>query len=199
MEQTISEEEFNNLMKIEGEVRGTAIKGEMDFILKEKGKEGLKKLADIITKLGYPLKYREIKPMGFYPLGLYGSMQLVIKRIFNFDNKKIQEMGAFESKISLIMRLFMKYFVSLERMVKEVPRIWRTYFSVGNLKVVEFNKKEKYIITRLENFRLHPIQCQVLLGYFPSVMQMIIGNEVSCEETKCVFRGDDYHEFLMKW
>ncbi|GAI52915.1 unnamed protein product, partial [marine sediment metagenome] len=31
------------------------------------------------------------------------------------------------------------------------------------------------------------------------IIQMIVGSKVTSEETKCVHRGDEYHEFLLKW
>lgn len=198
MEQIISKEELDELMKIKGEVRGVAIKGELEFIIREEGKEGLKKLEDAMGKAGFPIKHGEIKPMSFYPLGLYGTTQLIIKRLFGWDDKKFQEMGRFEAKVSLITRLFARHFFSVERMIEETPKMWKKYFTVGELKVVEYNEEKGYSISRLENFRVHPIQCQVLIGYFSSIVQMTTGNRIIGKETKCVFRGDDYHEFLLE-
>jgi len=199
MEEIISKKEFDKFMTIKGESRGASIKGEANFVLKEEGEEGLKKLEDVITKLGYPIKYKEMKTMDFYPLGLEGITLLAIKRLFNYDDKKFQEMGRFESKLSFIIRLFMKYFFSIKRVIKEAPKMWRENYTVGDLKVAEFNEEKRYGIVRLENFRLNSILCENLKGFFPSILQMVAGKPVTCEETKCVFRGDDYHEFLLKW
>ncbi|MBZ9571923.1 hypothetical protein KJA15_01115 [Patescibacteria group bacterium] len=198
MEEVIPKEEFNKLMKIEGEVKGSAIKEAIRFIFKEKGGEGIKKLEDTIIKLGYP-KYREIKTMDFYPIGIAAITQIVIKRLFNFDDKKLQEMGKFEAKFSLIIRLLTKYLFSLEKAVKQVPEMWEKYYTVGDLKVAEYDEEKKYLILRLENFRVHPLFCQVLKGYFSSILQMIVRDEITCKETKCIFRGDEYDEFLLKW
>lgn len=197
MEQIITKQEFDELMKIEGEARGLGFQTEAKFVLKEEGGEGLKKLEAQMAKLGYP--YSKIKTMDFYPIGLLAVNMLVIKRLFNYDDKKFQEMGKFEAKSSLIIRLFMKYFVSLERVAKESPKMWRKYYTVGDLKVPEINQEKRYIIIRIENFRLHPILCQILIGYFQSIVKMVLKDETTCEETKCVFRGDECHEFLMRW
>ena len=58
---------------------------------------------------------------------------------------------------------------------------------------------EKYAIARIENFELCPSHCCTLKGYFLSVVKMILGRPISCEETKCTFRGDEYHEFRITW
>jgi len=197
MDQIITKQEFSELMKIEGEARGLGFQTEAKFVLKEEGEEGLKKLEAQMAKLGYP--YSKIKTMDFYPIGLLAVNMLVIKRLFNYDDKKFQEMGKFEAKSSLIIRLFMKYFVSLERVAKESPKMWRKYYTVGDLKVPEINQEKRYIIIRIENFSLHPILCQILIGYFQSIVRMVLKGETTCEETKCVFRGDECHEFLMRW
>ncbi len=199
MEEVITKKEFDELMSIEGEVRGVAFKTASGFIIKEKGVEGLKKIEEIITELGYPIEFRKIKIMNFYPVGLIGVIQLLLHRLFNFDKKKFIEMGTFESKVSLIIRLFMRYFVSLKAVIKEVPKMWKKYYTAGELKVIELNEKEKSAVLRLENFKIHQFHCYDLIGYFPSVLQMIVGGNPICEETKCVFLGDKYHEFLLKW
>ena len=199
MEQIISKEELEELKKIKGEVRKMSFKTTAEFILKEKGEEGLKKLENTMANLGYPIKHETIKPMDFYPLWADAAKLLIIKRLFNFDDKKFQEMGEFEAKISLIMRIFLQYFISLKRAIKEGPRLWKRYFSVGDLKVIEFNTEDKYAIFRLENFYHHPLSCQTHKGYFPTIFQMIIKSKVTCQETKCVHRGDKFHEFLLKW
>jgi hypothetical protein len=200
MEEIISKKEFDELMKLEGEAKGVPFKTEANFILKREGGQGLKKLEDTMAKLGYPIKYRKMRSMNLYPLGLLAVNLLAIKRLFNYDNKKFQEMGSVEAKTSsLIIRLFMKYFVSIERAAKEISKMWRKHYTTGDLKIIEYDKKKKYAILRLKDFRCSSLFCQDLIGYFPSVLQMIIGSKVNCEEVKCIHRGDEYHEFLLKW
>ena len=199
MEQIISEEEIKKLMDIKGEVRGVSLKADGDFILKEKGEEGLKRLEAELVEIGHPIKFEKIRLMDFYPIGLKGLTLLAIKKVFNFDDKKFQEMGSFGIKISLIIRVFIKYFVSLKVVAGQVSRMWGKYFTIGSLKIIEINEENRYLIIRLENFRLCPVHCQYLKGYFSSGVQMVIKDKVTSEETKCPFRDDDYHEFLLKW
>ena len=199
MEQIISKEEFNKLINLKGKVRGMAVKGYGDYILKEKGEKGLRKLEKTITNLGYPIKYKKIKTMGFYPLGLEGISLLAIQRLFNFDDKKIQEMGRFQAKFSIVIRLLMRYLVSIEKAAKGASKMWRSYHTSGDLKITELNKEKRYAILRIEDFRILPIHCQNLIGYFSTIVQLIVKSKVTCEEIKCPFRGDEYHEFLLKW
>jgi predicted hydrocarbon binding protein len=125
-------------------------------------------------------------------------MMICAKRLFDFTEEDFREWGKFGEK-SLLIRLFMKYFVSIERVAKEAPRMWRHNLTVGDINVIEINKEKKSLILKLENFTILPCYCQALSGYFSSIVQMVVGKEVICEETKCVHKGDDYHEFLLEW
>jgi len=198
MEQIITKEEFDGLMKIEGEARGAGVKGEMKFIFDEEGAEGLKRLEDTITKLGYPLKYKEIRGMSFYPIGLEAVVLLAIKRLFNYDDKKFQKMGKRLAKYPLVVRLFINYFSLTEETLIKNLKMWRKAFTIGNLKVVEFNLEKRHVIVRLEDFKVHPLFCQVFIGSITSTLELFTKTKIACEEVKCVFRGDPYHEFLFK-
>lgn len=199
MEQIISKEELEELKKIEGELRGVSLKGDAEFVVREKGEEGLKRLEDAMADLGYPIKYKGLVAMNFYPLSLDAVNLLVIKRLFDFDDKKIQELGGFLSKVSLILKMFMRYFVSIEKVAKEAPVIWKRNYTVGDLKLIELNQEKKHLVLRLDNFNIHPLYCHVLMGYFSSVVQMVVKERPVCEETKCQFKGDKFHEFVIKW
>jgi len=199
METLISPQELKELEEMEGEIRGVAFKTELDFIRKEKGEEGVKKVEQAMKELGHPIKYDKINEMGFYALGSNLLQLLVIERLFDFTDNDFQTLGAFEPKTSIIVRLFLKYFASLQKVKEEAPKIWKKHYTVGEVKVTELNEEEKYGKIRLESFPGHPIYCSIFKGYFSSMLQLIVGREVECEETKCMQRGDEYHEFVLKW
>jgi predicted hydrocarbon binding protein len=198
-EEILNKEIAQKAMEIKGEARGVSFKGELEYILKEKGKEGLEKVEEAMAEAGAPIKYKEISDMRFYPIGMEVVTMLAIKKVFNFDEEDFRKMGEFESKLSLIVRVFMKHLFSIEAAAKEAPRVWRKNYTIGSLKVSELNKEQKYVTLRVEDFFIHPIICQILEGYFGSIGKMIVNAQVTCEEVKCMHRGDKYHEFLLKW
>ncbi len=199
MPEILSKEELQELSNIKGEIRGVSLQDDGKFVLSQVGQEGLKRLEEEMAILGYPIKYGEIKPMDFYPLSLDVANVIVMQRLFNFSDEKFQELGSFLAKTSLILRLFMKYFVSLKRMAKEAPGIWKKNYTAGDLKITGLDEINKNLTLRVENFKLHPIYCQILIGYFSSVIQMIARNKPTCQEAKCMFSGDPYHEFYFRW
>jgi hypothetical protein len=195
----ISKEEFDELMSLEGEIRGSVVKNAVEFTVKEKGEKALKKIEGVMKNLDYPTKYREMDSTTFYPLGLEAITLLMIKRLFNFDDKKFQELGEYELKSSLMIRIFTKYFGSIDRIVKMLPKIWEKHFSVGKLTVVDYSMEKRRGTVKIENFRLHPLYCQHLIGVFGTALRMVLKTPVICEEIKCIHRGDEYHEFSFSW
>jgi len=203
----VNKEIIKKLMENKDEIRGIDFKTDEEFILKEKGKEGLEKIEREMAKLGHPIRYKEMNTMFFYPIGLRVLSLLVIKEIFNFDEEKIEEMGRVACKSSLFIRLLTKFFVSVPRMKKETLRVWRRYHTTGELKWITpkidfatLRLPGHSCIFRLTGHKVHPVYCSYLKGYLSKVVEMgSKASPVTCEETKCPFKGDKYHEFLLKW
>lgn len=202
MPDIISQDIAGKLKDVKGEVRGMSIKSHGDFILKEKGKEGLEKLEQMMAELGFPMKHEKIQSWEFYPIGMEVVELLAIKKLFDFNDEKIEEIGSFESISSLVIRIFLRHFISLKTMAEQAPVIWGKYYTVGSLKVEEMSEEKRYAILVLKDFNIHPIYCFHLKGYLSSVLKMVVGGKVTCQETKCFFQGggrDRCHEFLFKW
>lgn len=200
MEQIISKEEVDKFTHLKGEVRGFGMRHNIDFLLREEGKEGLKRLEDAMVSIGHPIEYKKIRRTDFYPLYLDVITLLVIKRLFNWDDKKFQEMGRSAAKVPLVIRnFFFKGLFKPQTFIKEIPRIWRKAYTIGDFEAVEVNEIKKYIVFRLKNFRLTPIHCQILIGLLSGLFRIIIKSDTVCKEKRCLYRGDEYHEFLLKW
>ena len=137
--------------------------------------------------------------MNFYPSGLEPIVMLAIKKVFDFKREDFKDMGKLDAQLPWIVRIFMKYFGSLDTVVQNAPKMWKTYYTKGKLRVVDFNKDKRYLVVRLEDFALHPLYCIALEGYFSAIINMVIKGSITCQEIKCVHKGDDYHEFLIKW
>jgi len=197
----LTKEFAQKLMEIKGEVRGVAFRTDTEYILREKGEEDLKKLEDKMARLGYPIKYKKIETMTFYPIGLRPLSLLVVRELFNFDDSTIKKMGFFATKSSFIIRIFVLPFLSLKKVFfEEAPKIWKKHFTIGQIVPVELNEEKRYGILRVKNLNLHPIYCIYLAGYFCGILEMLLrGYKISCKETKCFFRGDEYHEYLLEW
>lgn len=198
MNEQLTKELAQKIMKVKGEVRGIVFKTDAEFILKEKGKKALEKVEAELKRIGFPLNYQQIKTMYFYPLGLRVVSLLAIKKVCNFSDRDIERMGARAPKVSLVIKLFLKFFFSISKTVKQAPKMWEKHYTAGKL-FAKSDEEKKYALVRLEELELHPVFCSYLKGYFSTVIWMIVNSPVTVREIKCTFKGDKYHEFLLTW
>jgi len=196
----IGKEEVEKIVQIKGNVRGGVIQANATFIQKKKGEEGLRAIEKKMAELGCPRKFEEIKVGEWYPESLSVLTILVAKDLFNWGEKDIFEMGSSAPKYSFIAKTLIRYFLSLKRFVMEVPNYWKKHFDFGELEAFELNEEKRYIILREKEYKFHPLMCFYHAGYYLRIAQYVIKSEkITIKETKCVFRGDPYHEYIIKW
>lgn len=191
--------EINRLMKIEGEVRGVVFKTDAEYVTRKAGEKGLKSVERKLKEWGQPIEYQRVKTMDFYPIGLRALSLLAIRDALGWEDEEIRQMGFVAPKISLVIKLFMKYFLSITRTTREISKMWRKHYTLGELVPVEVSEKEQYVILRLRGLNLSPLFCLYLTGYVASICEMIVKSPVTCKETYCHFRGDKFHQYLVKW
>ena len=200
MAEKVTQKTVDKLKQIPGNVRGAVILGGVEFLKREGGEKAIEKFKQRIKELGLDISPEKLKPMQFYPEHLSVLVILLSAEILNLDQKGVFRMGQENLKHSFFMKLFIHYFVSLRRTFNETPKYWQKHFDFGEIEPVELNEKERYIVVRVKGYKFHPIMCTYHAGYFLKVAQMALGSkEVTIEETKCMFRGDPYHEFVLRW
>jgi len=196
----ITKEEIKKIMGTKGKVRGVVFQTDAEYVRLKKGEEGLRLLEKKTKEFGYPIEYGKIKTMDWYPLGLRALSLLAVKETFYWGDKEIDDMGNSAPKYSFVVKMLLRYFLSLRRSLEEVPTYWAKHYTAGEMEFVELDEKKKYYIIRLKNFKIHPIWCTYLTGYYRRFTQYVIKSEkVTIEETKCMFKGDPYHEFIGRW
>lgn len=195
----ISKEEIERLMAFPGKLIGTGFIDDLDFLLKEKGEEGVKKVEEAMAELGYPLEYKKLKNFEWYPVGHYLLSILVAKELFEWDDETIRRMGANAQKVSLITKVMMKFFVSIERVFKEATKYWNMYFTAGKLEDVEINEKERYALLILKDFSGHQVYCRYIEGAIGQIGSYTAKN-AKCREVKCCLKGEgEGHLFKVTW
>lgn len=191
---------IEKLKKMEGKVRGSCSESMIEY-LKNIGKEDyLPKIEAKLKEYGFEEKIRKIDPLRWYPIAFEVALIFSIYEILDWKKEQLKELGRNIPKISFIVRLLMKYFVSTERSYRAARVYWKKHFDSGEFQSVELNKKGKYILVRIKNFDLHPLYCIFLEGYLETMTNFIIkSKKIWTTETKCTFKDDPYHEYLMKW
>jgi predicted hydrocarbon binding protein len=197
MEKKSLKEEADQLMKIEGNTKGSEILSLARYISQKYGKESLQVLEKEMEKLGYPLEFNKIRPMEWYRESLNVLAFLVAKKIFGW--KDLFEVGYQTPRFSIGVRLFMRL-ISPKIVFEEANKSWKKFLDVGEIESVEYNEKERYAILRLKNYKFHPEMCQYYAGFFQRMLQYTQKSKnISVEERKCMFKGDPYHEYVLRW
>lgn len=200
IENQLSKEEVDELMRVSGNVKGVVFQTHAVFIRYKEGERGIKMVEERLKELGHPLKFTEISSLAWYPESLSILIILVAKEVFKWKDSDIFNMGSSAPKYSLIVRMLMKTFVSIKKVFEESPKYWKKHYDFGILESDEINEKGKYVMLRLKEYKFHPIVCIYFCGYFHRIAQYVVKSEkITIEETKCVHRGGPYHEFLIKW
>jgi len=195
----VTKEEAQKMMELPGKVRGESFLGMINYIQEKKGEDELKGLSRELEKLGHSLDLNSIKKLDWYPIGLGAVYLTVLRRVFNWKDEDFIDMGVSIPNFSFITKIFMRYLSSSPSIFKIAPKYWREYFTVGEIEPVEWNERKKYSILRLKNFKVHPDHCLFLLGLLQQMGKLSGLKEITVQETKCPFRGDSYHEFIIRW
>ncbi len=173
MERELTKELAQKLIKIKGECRGIHLKNDAEYILKEKGEAGLRKVEAELERLGFPIDYKKAKNLEFHPTGLRFISLLAAKKVFGWSDDDIKEMCRFAAKTSFVVKLYLKYFYSIPRVLGKVSKMWREYWTEGNIVIKKHNEEEKRLVLRVEEFESPPIYCRCLEGYFEGITKMV--------------------------
>ena len=195
----LAKEEIEKLKQIPGEAIGASLKEDLRFILIKEGKEGLKRVEEELEKLGYPLKYNEIKTFHWYPFFQNLLLFSIEKDLFQWDDEVFRENGRLSAKISIVLKILVKSFVALETTLKQVGRFWRMYYTVGEVSA-EYNKEERIIVCTIKDFTGHPAFCRIMEGFTWQVFSYHLPTDtLVVKEIECPFTGGSVHKFQLKW
>lgn len=194
----ITKEEANRIMKTTGEVKGAVLKIDEQYVKNKWGEAGVKKVKELLRQLGYPIGYEKLKLLEGVPVGLRILSLLAVKEAFNLSDEEIKTMGNTAPKLSFIVKLLMRFFLSPEATVEHAAEFWARHYTVGRLQG-EPHRPEKYGLITLTGFPGHPVMCKYLEGYFQRIQQFMEGDEVAVEEIECPYKNGAAHVFKVTW
>ncbi len=197
----LSKQEINQILKIKGKVRGAVFYTDAQYILEIKGEEGLRAVNSNIKKINLPISYGpEIKITDWYPLSWRVLSLLIIKDTFKWQDKDIVTMGEVAPKHSFIVKILLRYFISLEKTFSEASKYWEKHYSTGKLVASKIDIENKHLVIQLYDFKIHEIMCIYFLGYFRTIANLVVKtNKMTIKEIKCMFNSDVCHEYDIKW
>jgi hypothetical protein len=193
-------EEAREIMKKKGNARGEVFKSYAAFFESKYGKSFLDKLQKKLEELDCPLRFDQVKALSWVPEAYSQLIMSVLQEEFNWKEEDFFILGQEAPKYSFIMKILMRHFSSPERVLKEASNSWYKYFDFADISVADYNEKEKYVYLRLKDYDMGPLMCIYLSGYILSIARLTIkSQEIKIEETKCLYKNDNYHEYKITW
>jgi len=191
-EKSLTKEYVEELKEVEGETRGVVFKTDTSFIKEREGEEGVEKVEKKMKKLGLSFDYSEIQAMNFYPMWKRILSLLAIKEVFDLSEDEVEQMGKEAPRASLLMKMFARFFFSIEEMTKQAPDMWKKHYTVGKLEA-EVSEKNTVLI-RLKGVKVPLTFLYYLGGYFGTIIEMVVNSEVEVErdgyEYRCTWKDE---------
>jgi len=194
--------ELERLKTIKGEERGADIKFLAKYLKQKEGKENYDKLVEFLRQeLDFRLPDLEkLNSVDWIPASIPHIFMVGMVRYFNWTEEEILELGRKVLGFSRSIRIFTKHFVSAKFSIKKVTENWNKYYSFGKAELISFKKAKKEAVMRIYDFNTHPVVCKFLEGVIEEFLKVFTGSkQTRVEETKCMCRGADYHEFKLNW
>ena len=194
----ISSKEINEIVNSSGKVRGAALCTDAGYIQQRGGEEMLKRVEEVTNEMGYPIDYRKVNRMEWYPVGLRTVSLLAITKALGWDDEQLKEMGRSAPKHSVITKFMLRYLVSVETLAERLQDYWRHNYDKGFLQGIVIGRMS---FLCLSDFLLHPILSTYLQGYFVGVLGMVIGKEklIRVRRTDQWHASNKCYDFILSW
>jgi len=204
METLITKDQLEEIKKVEGEIRGLALKNYGSYISRKEGSDGLEKIEKTMEEIGCEMPYKNLNSLAFYPLWWSAATFFILRNHFEYGEEEFYEMGKSCFRFPNIMRIWARFLISIEKAASSADKMYEMYFTVGEITVPDYSVEEKYVVMRLKDFPTYPIDkpqlyCCFLAGYYSSIIKAITGKDTKGEERKCAYSDAGYHEFLLTW
>ena len=196
-------ETIERLNEMKGKIRGCCLKTMVDFLLKSEDKKLLPDIQSKLAEYGFEEDLREVKILDWYPISYIIASFFSFYEVLDWGEEEIKQAGRNCPKSSALIMFRIStsiYVISMERAFAMLPSAYKKLVDFGSLEASELNKGERYFTARIKDFPVHPLYCKFIEGFGEGLWEVLTSSEeISCKERKCSFRGDPYHEFILKW
>jgi hypothetical protein len=190
--------EINELPVSDCEVRGAALCADAQYVRGSFGEDTLQHIEGITRELGYPIEYQTLEVEEWYPAILHPISLFAIKQALGWNDEGLRKMGGSVPSYSIVTKLMLRYFASVEVLAEKLQDYWRYNYSKGSLRGMVVGTTG---FVCLSDFSLPPILSAYLEGYFVGVLRMIIGKDalITVRKTHKWHKSNNCHDFILRW
>lgn len=183
-----------------GKIRGAFIKSYYNYIVQMEGEAGWRKLAAELERAEFSFPdIGKIGNMEWVPSSLSTIFLLAAGKVFRWQRENFIDFGKDYINLPFSSKIFIKYFISLKKTFELAARNWKRQYTFGEIELKECDSRKKRVVAIKKDDKRHPVVCLLHLGAFSRIVEIATGKKVTAEETKCMFHGDPYHEYVFRW
>lgn len=191
-------DDITYILKQSGNCKGIVLRNDAKYIRKHYGARALASVEEITAELGYPIHYRSIKPMAWYPAILPGISLIAIIRALDFNDEDLRKMGWAAARNSIVTQIMMRYFASLSMLAEKLSEYWMRNYDIGSLTGYMHDGEAELYLRGLEILpRLFPY----VEGYLTSVICMVVDDDIAARITSIdrIDRDEICYRIAIKW
>lgn len=197
----LSKEDIAQIMKVKGRIRGLVLTTLKDYIIEKKGEKGIKKVEEKMEETGHPFSFEGLSSIKWYPAGIIHLVMMITLDVFNWSEEDNFKIGHDVPINSVLAKLMLRTFTSLEIAFKVTPKFWKNYTDLGEMNWIKRDIKNRRAVLRLTNYpKVHRGSYEYFRGYLKKIMEIMTSSKnVKVELTKTIYRGDPYDDFTFTW
>lgn len=181
-------------------IRGLTFAGSVEYVRKNFGEEGLKKVLDSLPEEDKKIAGGKFQAMEWYSESSFANFLSSADKILGKDDHGVcYEAGKTSAAEAFggIYKLFLE-FGGPNIFLKKAALAWRTLNDSGYLEIAI--AKDNYTKGMVKEYGApNKCYCFFLTGYFEKVLELSGAKNVKVKETKCRLSGDDCCEYEGTW
>lgn len=186
-------------MGFKGKTKGLSFLPDIRYIEFREGKDGLKRLEELMREVGYPFVFSDIDSYEWYHEGYAVLMYYLLMEGFGWSEEDIYKMGKASPNISFIMK-FVLSFVSIEKTFQEGPSLFSKHYDFGRMEATELNMKDQYLILTVYGYPFPEITSHYLRGFIAQALEIIIKpKELTVTCSPCGEENEMCQVYRVEW
>ncbi|MDZ7726292.1 MAG: hypothetical protein U5L75_01790 [Candidatus Campbellbacteria bacterium] len=183
-----------------GRVRGISLKTDsLGAIKTMSGKDSQEKIQKLLNEIDVDFDLSKIQSYSWYPAAYGPVIYLVAAHLFSWGPKDLEELGRLSTRGSMLIKVIMR-FVSMKVTLRRGSQVWHKYYDFGDLVPVEYSDEGSYIIFKIEEYNVHPINEYYHKGYFGGIVELVTGSDnVVVEVRRSIYQGEESSEYKISW
>jgi len=182
---------------MEGRCKGAIFKGNIEYVTKKFGKNGLNDLMGDMKAKGHIIDLVNLKDGLWYSLDTRMQFLNSTKELFMLNDEDLILLGRSGFKRSTIAQFYLKIAGTPKKIFEMGPNIWKHNYDIGTLES-EYNGP-KGSIFRIMDFTAPSIFFRYLIGYYTAALEQTGATNVIVEYDEVEKDGKETQEYLIKW